>query len=93
MLDEKTVRKVAEIARISLTEEEIKKFAKEFEEVEKAFSKLSEVDTSDAEPAFHPFELKNIWREDVPAESWTQELALSNTEHKENGFFKGPKII
>ncbi len=93
MLDRNTVKKVAELARLNLSEEEIEKFAEELKEIEKAFSKIREVYTTDVEPAFHPFELKNLWREDIPKESWQQELALSNTEHKENGFFKGPKIV
>lgn len=93
MIDKETVKKVAELARIELSEEELERFTKELEEIDKAFSKIQEVDTSNVEPAFHPIEIENIWREDVFKESFSQEEALSNTEHKENGYFKGPRIV
>ncbi|HIQ49602.1 MAG TPA: Asp-tRNA(Asn)/Glu-tRNA(Gln) amidotransferase subunit GatC [Nanoarchaeota archaeon] len=93
MINKEIVKKVSEIARLKLSDEEIEKFAKELEEIEKAFSKMQEVNTENVEPAFHPIEIKNVWREDIPKPSFSQEEALSNTEHKENGYFKGPKII
>ena len=93
MITREIVKKVSELAKLKLSEEEIEKFTKELEEIEKAFSKIQEVDTENIEPAFHPIEIKNVWREDVPEQSFSQEEALSNTEHKEKGYFKGPKII
>ncbi len=92
MIDQ-TIKKVAQIARLNLSQEEIERFAEELEEVERAFSKIKEIDTQDVEPAFHPIPLKNSFREDEPKESLPREVALSNTEHKENGYFKGPRIV
>lgn len=93
MIDKETVKKVAFLARLELSEEEIEKFAKELEEIEKAFSKIREVDTENVEPSLHPIELKNALREDTPKESLPQEIALKNAEHKEQGYFKGPRIV
>ncbi len=93
MINKDTVKKVAELARLQLSEDELERFSKELEEIEKAFSVIQEVDTENVEPAFQPIEIENVFREDVPKESFSQEEALSNTEHKENGYFKGPRIV
>lgn len=92
-IDEKTLQKVASIARLKLTEEEIKKFTKQLQNVLNAFKSLSEVNTENVEPAFHPFEIKNIFREDNVEKSFTVDEALGNAEHKEEKHFKGPRIV
>jgi aspartyl-tRNA(Asn)/glutamyl-tRNA(Gln) amidotransferase subunit C len=86
------IEKVAKAARLTLTEEEKKKFSKEIEEVLHAFEKIEKLDISE-EPSFQPLEVKDVTREDKEEECLTQEEALSNTENKEKGFFKGPKVI
>lgn len=91
-MDTEKVEKVASLARLNLTEEEKGRFAEDFEEILDFFSALDEVETEDVEPAFHPIELKNEMREDEVEEPLSQEEALANTEHKEDGFFRGPKI-
>ena len=93
MIDEKTVLKVAQIARINLTEEEAKKFAKDLQNVLEAFETLESVDTKGIKPSFQPIEIKNVLREDTVEKSLTQKEALSNTKNKESGYFKGPKTI
>ena len=93
MITEKTVRHVARIARLKLTEKEIKTFSKELDEVLKAFSKIDEVDTSGVEPSFHVYEIINVFREDKVEPSLEQNNALKNTKHKEKGFFKGPRVV
>jgi len=93
MIDKETVKHVATLARLNLTEEELEKFAKDFEGILEAFSSLDEVDTKDVKPSFHPIEMKNVMREDEKEESLTQEEALANSEHKEDGMFKGPRAV
>ena len=93
MIDEKTVLKVAQIARINLTEEEAKKFAKDLQNVLEAFETLKSVDTKGVKPSFQPIEIKNVMRKDEVEKSLTQKQALSNTKNKESGYFKGPKAV
>jgi len=91
ILDETIVKKVATLARINLTDEEIKKFTSQLSDVLDAFKTLDEIGTTDIKPAFHPQEIKNIWRDDSVKEyEWNP---LKNTEHKEGKYFRGPKIV
>lgn len=93
MIDRKTVEHVAKLSRIKLTDEEIEKFSKEISDVLNSFSLLKEVDTKDVKPSFQPTEIKNVTREDIPEKCLTQDEALSNTEQKEDKFFKGPRSV
>lgn len=92
-IDEQTVKKVSGLARLNLTDDETKKFTKQLQNVLDAFKSLNEVDTEKVEPAFHPLEIKNIFREDNLEPSLTNEEALANTMHKEGKHFKGPRIV
>ena len=92
-IDKKLIQHVAELARLKLTEKEIDKFSKQLKEVLEAFSKLDEVNTKDVKELIQPIELKNVMREDVVEESLSQEKALSQTELKKDGYFKGPKAV
>ena len=92
-VDKKLLEHVADVARIKLTEEEIKKFLPQLEEILEFFSQLKEINTDNVKPSFQPVELKNAMREDKEEECLSQDDALSLTEHKKDGYFKGPKAI
>lgn len=55
-----------------------------------AFRELDEVDTEGVEPSYHPVEIEDVLRED---ESHLWEWApLANTGHREERYFRGPRI-
>lgn len=93
MIDQKTIERVAKLSRLSLTEEEKEKFSKDINEILESFSVIKKVDTDGVEPSFQPLEVMNVFREDEPQDCLKQEDALSNSELKERGFFKGPRAV
>ena len=78
---------------LELSKEEVNKFTKEFTAVIDWFNELSVVDTKGVKPSFHPLKTENVFREDKVENCLSQEESLSNTSHKEEGFFKGPKAV
>jgi aspartyl-tRNA(Asn)/glutamyl-tRNA(Gln) amidotransferase subunit C len=92
-VDKKLITHVAEVARLNLTEAEIKEFLPQLKEIIKAFSEIQEVNTDNTRPSYHPIELKNALREDNPKPGLSNEEALRNTLHKKEGYFKGPRIL
>ena len=92
-IDRKLLEKVAQVARLKLTEEEIKKFLPQLKEAIAFFSKLEEIETEGIKPSFQPVGLKNSLREDEPKQCLSQDEALSLTEHKKDGYFRGPRAI
>ncbi len=91
-MDEGTIKKVARIARLRLTEEEEKAFSKDLGNILDSFKVLQKVNSNER-PAYHPVEIKNIMREDKIIKGLSQEDALANAGQKEKGYFKGPKAI
>lgn len=92
-IDKELLLKVAANARLNLTEAEVKKFLPQMQGILGAFSKLDELDVSKEEPSFQPLPLKNVFRDDKAGKCLTQEEALSNTRHKKDGYFKGPRVV
>lgn len=88
-----TVEHAARIARLELTEQEIKQFEKDLNSILDAFRDLDKADVKGVEPSFHPLPVTDVLRDDVPETCFTQEQALGNTAHKERGFFKGPRAV
>jgi len=91
--DKEIVRKVSEIARISLSEKEVEEFSKDMESILDAFKDLQSIDTADVKPTFQPIETKNVMRDDEIEASLSQIDALKNAKQKEKGYFKGPKAV
>jgi aspartyl-tRNA(Asn)/glutamyl-tRNA(Gln) amidotransferase subunit C len=91
-VDKTLIEKVAQNARISLSEKEKEKFVKEFAEILEAFSVVAEAPVA-AVPSVHPQPIADVMRDDVPAACLSQEEALANTKHKKDGYFKGPRAV
>ena len=92
-IDRKLLEHVAEVARLKLTENEIKRFLPQLKEALEFFSKLQEVNTEGVKPSFQPIEIKNAMRDDIEKKCLSQDEALSLTEHKKDGYFKGPRAV
>ncbi len=92
-VDKETLMHVAEVARLNLNEDEIKKFLVEMNEIIESFSTIDKLDTSGVKPSFQPVEIRNSFREDRIEKSFTQEDALRNSKQTKDGYFKGPKSI
>jgi len=92
-VDKDTVKKVAAIARITLSEDEVAEYSKDLESIMGAFKDLQKIDTSVIKPTFQPIETKNVMREDEIEASLSQADALRNAKQKEKGYFRGPRAI
>lgn len=92
-VDKALIEHIAGLARLKLTEGEIKRFLPQLKEILEHFSKMDEVDTSKVKPSFQPVELKNIMREDKVKECLSQDKALANAKEKKDGYFKGPMAV
>ena len=94
MAEKIDILKVAEVARLSLTPEEAKRFSDDLKNILIAFEDLSKADTENVKPAFQPIKIEDVLREDKIEESFGQEKALSQVKNnKEGGHFKGPKAV
>jgi len=87
-----TTKRVAELARLDLSLDELTKMQRDLNEILSAFKIIDEVRT-DVQPSFHPMPVENVTREDKIEPYLGQEKALAQTKHKHEGYFKGPKVV
>lgn len=85
---------ISKLALLDLSEEEKERFSHQLSSILSYFKKLNNLDTSNVEPMTHPLEtLKNVFRKDVVTPSLSNEEALKNAQHTQDGFFKAPRIL
>ena len=88
------VRAIAEYARIGLTDDELVAMHADLNAIIDSLKPITEFDLEGVEPTFHPIgDLSNVMREDVERPGFTQEEALANAPHSEDGFFLIPSIL
>ncbi len=95
-ITEKEVRYVAGLANLSLSQEEIVKFAADLDEILTHMDKLNEIDTTGVEPMaqvlFESGETATL-REDVERQPLENAVALANAAVAGAGYFKVPRVI
>ena len=84
---------VANLARLSLTEEETQLFQNQLQQLLAHADKLREVDVSGVEVAAHAVPMFNVFREDAPRDWFTADEALRNAPRQANGLFVVPKVV
>jgi aspartyl-tRNA(Asn)/glutamyl-tRNA(Gln) amidotransferase subunit C len=87
------VQYVAELARISLTPEEINTFQSQLGHVLEHVEKLNQLDLANVEPTAHSFPIYNVFREDRDQPSLPHDLALSNAPRQAHGLFIVTKVV
>ena len=84
------MRRVAEHARLSLTDEELDRFAGQLGVVMGAFAELDRVDTEGVEPSYQPVAIEDVSRGDEP-EPWEWD-PFANSRSVEGRHLRGPRI-
>ncbi len=92
-LTREQVLHVAKLARLTLTEEEVGKFAGQLSAILQHAEQVMALAAEDVPPTSHAIPIKNVFRPDVAGECLTQEKALSTAPESEQGRFKVPRII
>lgn len=92
-VDNITVRKIASLARIAMTDAEVEAMAPELNNILGWIEQLGEVDTAAVEPmtAVIPNTLR--LREDAVTDGNVRDAVLKNAPQAEHGFFAVPKVI
>lgn len=91
------VAKVAQLALLDLSDEELSRFTTQLDAVLDLADQLDSFDLDDVPPTSHPFGLVNVFRDDVPeapaeAEEFRR-LALDGGPDVEDGRFKVPPAL
>ena len=92
-VDSATVRKIASLARIAVTDGEVDAMVPELNNILGWIEQLGEVDVTGVEPmtAVIPNDLR--LRDDVVTDGGIRDRVLANAPAAEHGFFGVPKVI
>ncbi len=92
-VDHATVRKIASLARIAVTEEQVEAMVPELNNILGWIEQLGEVDTSDVQPMTAVIANHLRLRDDAVTDGNVRDKVLANAPAAEHGFFGVPKVI
>ena len=92
-LDKQTVAKVARLARIKMTEDELDQYGPQLNKIIEFVEQLEEVDTESVEPLPSPVDIALKLREDVVNDGGYQDKVLANSPENLEGFYVVPKVV
>ena len=87
------VKKVAQLARLELNENEIQNHAKQLEKILEYIKQLEKIDTENIACTTRAIEVVNVLRKDEQKDYENSEELLDLAPSREDKFFKVPKII
>ena len=87
------VKKVAQLARLELNENQINDHAKQLEKILEYIKQLEKIDTDDVPCTTRAIEVTNVFRKDEKKISNCNEDLLELGPSREDKYFKVPKII
>jgi len=92
-VDSATVRRVAHLARIRLTDAEVEPLMGELNHILGWIEQLSEVDCEGIAPMTTVIPVTLRWREDVVTDGGNADKVMANAPAPFHGFFGVPKVI
>ena len=87
------VRHIAALARIAMTDEEVRRVGEEMSQILDNFDVLDQVNTDGVEPMGHSVELTSVMRDDEAAESSSVEDVLANAPDREDDLVRVRAVL
>ena len=87
------VRKVAQLARLELPEDQIETYTEQLEDILSYVDHLQEIDTGNIPPTTRAVEVVNAMRDDFVEVNSSREDILNQAPQREGDFFRVPKIL
>ena len=90
--NELALKRIAELARLDLTDEELATFESQLSPILKHIDTLSEIDVEGIEPTAHPSPVFDVLRADVSRPGLDPEALLQNAPESAQGQVRVPKV-
>ncbi|MEA5154521.1 MAG: Asp-tRNA(Asn)/Glu-tRNA(Gln) amidotransferase subunit GatC [Raineyella sp.] len=92
-LSQDEVARLAQLARIDLSPEELDHLAPQLDVILEAVARVTDVATDDVEPTSHPVPMTNVFRADEVRGSLPVEEVLAMAPAREDDRFRVPRIL
>ncbi|MCM2281167.1 MAG: Asp-tRNA(Asn)/Glu-tRNA(Gln) amidotransferase subunit GatC [Bdellovibrionaceae bacterium] len=93
MISQETIRHIAKLARLEVTDAEANEFAAQLSAVFDHFQEIAQLDTAGVEPMITPSEIALYLRSDQVERQETVEDLLENAPEKSGHLFKVPPVV
>ena len=93
MITDSEIQKLAALARLSLSPDEVPNFKQDLTNILDYVKILQKVDVKGIEPLSHVHGISNVFREDKVKQTLSVEEAMNNAPQSSGRFFKTPIII
>jgi len=93
LIDEAEVRRIAKLARLKLSDDEVRVFAQQLAKILDYVKQIESLETDGVEPLAHALPVTDVLREDEPHESLSQRQALANAPETQRDYFRVPTVI
>lgn len=92
-INEDLVVHLGKLARLELTDTEVKHYTMQLEQILSAIASISEVAVANIPPTSHPIPMENVYREDVALPGLLHEDFVSGAPSFEDDRFRVPRIL
>ena len=92
-LSHEEVRKIAELAKLDLSDDEVALYAGQLSSILQYFQRLQQVDTSHIEPTASVLPLKNVLRPDVAGQPLSPDEVIANAPDAEENQFRVSAVL
>ena len=92
-ISKEEVERIAQLARIELTEKDTEKYKKELSGILDYIEVLNKVDTTSIDPTAQVTGLLNVYEEDVKNPSLDRDEILKNAPDKKDGYIKVKPVL
>lgn len=87
------VQKVAQLARLNLSAEELQNMTSELTNILQYIETLNELDLTNIKPTAHAIEVDNVFRDDIMQISYEGKGTLAKSPDHVEDYFLVPKVI
>lgn len=87
------IAKVARLARLALSEEELAQYGDQLQDILEHAERVSALPTDGVEPTSHPLPMTNAFRADEVTLSLDRDEVLEQAPEREGEYFRVPRIL
>ncbi len=87
------IAKVAKLARVALTHEELELYGRQLGDILEHAELVRSLPTEGVPPTSHPLPMTNAFRPDVVTPSLDRDEVLAQAPDHEDGYFRVPRIL
>jgi aspartyl-tRNA(Asn)/glutamyl-tRNA(Gln) amidotransferase subunit C len=87
------IAKVAKLARIALTDEQLAEYGAQLDQILEHAEKVQSLPTEGVPPTAHPYPMTNSFRSDEVVPSLDRDEVLAQAPDAVDGYFRVPRIL